>query len=75
MDDEYAKILIKINEYKNEYPNITNIWYTYLINKHKNLLNDIKQCNNVLNNMNNDVNNNDIINILLMKYVINDIHN
>ena len=64
------KLLEKLGEKEDKYPNIVNLWKTILNYKNESLELTIKQCQGMLNNienMNNDLTKEQIILLYIMK--------
>ena len=69
IDSKIEYILHKIDLVKDNYPNFSNIWREYLIQKINNLNNHINRLDELLNNINNI--DNDIPNFLLFMLINN----
>ena len=70
MDALYENIVINMDEKKNTHPNIIKIWKKYLKYKKKIFVDDINQCNDVIQKLS-TVNDLSTINIISLYILLN----
>lgn len=70
MDDTINELTNELENLKENYPNLSCIWKTYIKKRYSKLLEDIEECNNVINILKNgNTNDLNIMQMILLMYI------
>jgi len=69
MDNSLNEVLENLNKYKITHPNIVNLWIEYINRRKQNMLQVIKECNEVIDKLNTkrDLSINNIVSLYILQ--------
>jgi len=76
MDSQINELIQKLDDVNHVYPNLTNIWKHYIRKRYRSFINDIVECNNIIDILNQqEVQDLNIIQMVLLSYIRQEQHN